>query len=102
MITESEVLEVLTFLQSDIGDEYRSSIQEFDDDKPMMDVTFACSDNMESWTYQTGSNEYTGSAYSFPHWSVVYLGKDDDADALKDMAAQVIDDLRDSIHSSNC
>lgn len=101
MITEIEVLEVLTLLQSEIGDDYQSSIQDFDcdNDEPMMDVTFACSDSMEDWTYQTGSNEYSGSAYSFPHWAVVYLGKYDDADALKDMAAQVIDDLQDLIHS---
>ena len=36
-------------------------------------LTIGLNDEGDEWSYQTGDNSFTGGAYSFPHWSVVYF-----------------------------
>lgn len=53
-----------------------------------MDVTIG-SDGTD-WTYQTGSNEYMGGAYHYPHWAVVSLTPRSNS---RDLAIDVRDQL---------
>lgn len=71
----SEVAHLLKALKREIGDEYRASE---DDTVPGMLVTVGAEPaegpgGGVSWGYQTGDNSYTGGAYGFPHWAVIYL-----------------------------
>jgi hypothetical protein len=49
--------------------------------------------NGDSWGWQTGDNSFTGGAYSYPHWGVVYIFEDTTADDLAKEALDQIDDL---------
>jgi len=49
-------------------------------DAPTIGLTVAISADGTEWNYQTGDNSYTGGAYGLPHWAVVELGADTDAD----------------------
>lgn len=92
----TEWKKLLTALQKDIGDDYRTTLDTFDDESdPGMDVTIATTDG-ESWSYQTGDNSYSGSAYHFQHWAVIYLYRDSDIDELVD---DVIDQLCELFYS---
>ena len=66
-----DLTHLLISLKREIGDEYRCS-DDSDDSLPGMLVTIGA-DATGSWSYQTGDNSYTGGAYSFPHWALVYL-----------------------------
>jgi hypothetical protein len=62
---------LLRLLKRDIGDDYRVEGCE-DTSYPMMTVTFGLDTNGE-WAYQTGDNSFSGGAYGFAHWGVIYL-----------------------------
>lgn len=62
---------LLRSLKPYIGNEYRCT-DDSDDKVPGMVVTFGLSTDGE-WSYQTGDNSYSGGAYGFPHWGLVYL-----------------------------
>ena len=64
-----DIRALLVALKADIGDEYK--VDE-DDTIPTMMVTIGANSQGE-WSYQTGDNSYTGGAYGFPHWAIVYL-----------------------------
>jgi hypothetical protein len=75
---------------ADIADDYRSSIQDAGEDEPMMDLTIATDDDVSSWSFQTGDNSFTGGAYGFPHWAVLYLSRDTNPhEAAEDAANQL-------------
>jgi hypothetical protein len=86
---EPEFKALLKTLIQDIGDEYRAS-DDPEDSEPGMQVTIATNETAEKWSYQTGDNSYTGSAYGLPHWAVLSLYRDSDCGEL---AKQAIDDL---------
>lgn len=46
-----------------------------------------------AWSYQTGDNSFTGGAYGFQHWAVVWIGEDTKAGELAAEALDQIDDL---------
>jgi len=41
-------------------------------------LTIACSENGNSWNFQTGDNSYTGGVYGLPHWAVTSIQPDSD------------------------
>ena len=47
---------------------------------------------------QTGDNSYTGSAYGYPHWAVVYIGL---GDKPKDVARDIQNQISELWHGSN-
>ena len=77
-----EIIEMLKLLIADIDDDCRSEGRDDDNDEPSMDCTFATNDAFDAWAYQTGDNSYTGSCYSLPHWAVITLGQDSNAEEL--------------------
>lgn len=87
-ITIKEVRELLISLKSDICDDYRIDDE---DSIPGMVVTIGYSPN-GNWNYQTGDNSFTGGAYGYPHWAVVYLYRRSNCTTL---ARDVIDELYD-------
>ncbi len=67
-------------LKKQIGDEYRCSLDDVpfadkDAGPPSMDVTIGWTPETGSYAFQTGDNSYTGGAYGYPHWAVVYLDR---------------------------
>lgn len=84
-ITIKDVRELLISLKSDICDDYRIDDQ---DDLPGMMVTIGYSNG--DWGYQTGDNSFSGGAYGYPHWAVVYLYRRSNCRTL---ARDVIDQL---------
>lgn len=70
----NELRRLFIALKQDIGDDYRCTL---DDGRcpPSMDVTVGWEPEDGSWNYQTGDNSYTGGAYGYRHWAVVYLDR---------------------------
>ena len=89
----NEVESLLKGLKKDIGDDYRASE---DDEVPGMLVTVGAESGEDgiSWGYQTGDNSYTGGAYGFQHWAVIYLYRRSNCKALaKDAVEQLFDQM---------
>lgn len=36
-------------------------------------VTFGANDDLTEWDWQSGDNSFSGGAYFYPHWGVVYF-----------------------------
>ncbi len=66
-------------LKQGIRDDYRCSLDYGpggdDSGPPSMDVTIGWDPETGDWNYQTGGNDYTGGAYGYQHWAVVYLDR---------------------------
>lgn len=89
----TSMIELVTFLITTIGDEYRSSTSEPNDETASMDLTIGA-DN-DGWSYQTGDNSYTGGAYSYASrlWAVVTLDRDSKPeDVADDIISQLDED----------
>ena len=69
---------LLRLLKRDIDDDYRAYE---DSETPSMLVTFGL-DADGNWSYQTGDNSYTGGAYGYAHWGLVYLDRRSNCKAL--------------------
>ena len=67
-----EIRALLVSLKKDIGDDYRASFDDDEDNMPGMSVTVGA-DEEGNWSYQTGDNSYTGGAYGMPFWGVISL-----------------------------
>lgn len=85
-----DIEQLLKALKKDIGNEYRASE---DDTLPSMVVTIGADEPEVAgeaipWNYQTGDNSYTGGAYGFPHWAVIYLYRRSNCKALAADAVQ--------------
>ena len=85
----SGIADLIRDVQADISPEYRA----FDgDDEPGIQLTVACDDAGEDYSYQTGDNSYTGGAYHYPHWAVVGVYEDSGPEALaREIASQLAD-----------
>lgn len=88
--TIKETASLLKHLKGYIHDDSRA-FDDSEDDTPSMVVTIACNNDGE-WDYQTGDNSYSGAAYSYPHWAVVYLFRNSNC---RDLARQAVSDLKD-------
>ena len=87
--TIKEVSALIRAVKSEISDEYRA----FDNDEiPGIQLTIACDDDMNEWTYQTGDNSYSGSCYLLPHWAVAGIYRNSNS---RDIARELISDLTD-------
>ena len=75
----------------EIQDDYRAT-EDPDDDTPGMLLTIGTNDEASSWSYQTGDNSFTGGAYGFPHWALLYLARDSNPSELaRDAQSQIAD-----------
>lgn len=85
-----DIEQLLKRLKKEIGNEYRASEE---DTLPSMLVTVGAAEPEITgedipWGYQTGDNSYTGGAYGFPHWAVIYLYRRSNCKALAADAVQ--------------
>jgi len=46
--------------------------------------------NGNEWSYQTGDNSFTGGAYSFQYWAVVWFDKET---TIEDLYSDLIEDI---------
>lgn len=83
-----ELAALFVHLKRHIDDDYRVEFQE--DDIPTMQVTIGCDLDTGGWSYQTGDNSFTGGAYGYPVWAVVYLQRRSNS---RDLAHDVISQL---------
>ena len=60
-------------LKPTIGDEYRASEFDSEDDPPSMLLTVGWSAESGDWSWQTGDNSYSGGAYHYPTWATVAI-----------------------------
>ena len=80
-----DVRALLVDLKPCINDDYL----EDGETVPSMMVTIGANANGE-WGYQTGDNSYTGGAYSYPFWGVVYLTRRSNSTELaRDIVNQI-------------
>jgi len=63
---------------------------EDESDAPYLELTIACSDDGQAWSYQTGDNSYTGGAYSLPHWAVTSIDLDT---TMSELYAEIVSQL---------
>lgn len=75
-----EMVELVKALIPTISDDCRTSDE---DEEPSIQLTVGI-DDKGHWNYQTGDNSFTGGAYGFQHWSVVYLCKDSKPEDVAD------------------
>ena len=75
-------------LKQTIDDDCRIELQE--DDVPTLQVTIGFDPETGEWSYQTGDNSFTGGAYGFPVWAVVYLQRRSNS---RDLAHEVISQI---------
>lgn len=87
---------LLIGLKPEIADDYRCT-DRCTDETPGMCVTIGArinDDNEVEWSYQTGDNSFTGCAYGYRHWSVIYLARrSNSAELAKDAANELIDEI---------
>lgn len=88
-LNKTNLVKLFRKLKTHIGDDFRASE---DDTAPSMQVTIAW-DGKDKWTYQTGDNSYTGSAYSYKHWAVVSLYRRSNSKLLARDVLQQLDEL---------
>ena len=89
-----EVASLLRSLKKQIADDYRAS-DDVDDNRPGMSVTIGTND-MISWTYQTGDNSYSGSCYSCKSWGVISLYRNSNC---LELAKQAVDEMAEAHYS---
>ena len=78
--TIKELRNLLIALKPQIADDYRAT-DDSEETLPGMCVTIGAN-KAGNWNYQTGDNSFTGGAYSFPYWAVVYLYRRSDSREL--------------------
>lgn len=77
-----DLAELIKQLKPTIGDEYRASEFDSEDDLPSMLLTVGWSAESGDWSWQTGDNSYTGGAYFYPTWATVAIYRRSDSKEL--------------------
>ncbi len=68
-----DLAELIKSLKPTIGDEYRASEFDSEDDLPSMLLTVGWSAESGDWDWQTGDNSYSGGAYFHSTWATVAI-----------------------------
>jgi hypothetical protein len=63
------------------------------DNPETLQMTFA-SDDLETFTFQSGDNSFSGACYGLKHWGVVELAWDSD---LKELAIDAVAQIADAV-----
>ena len=93
-MTIKERTSLLISLKSDIEDDFRCD-DSMEDDEPGICVTIGADSVRGPWSYQTGDNSYTGGAYGFKHWAIVYLYRDSNC---RNLAKDAIEEIGESVY----
>ena len=60
----------------------------------LLTIGAGVSDDDVDWSWQSGDNSYTGGAYSYPNWGVVWFSPEMTG---KEYAKEIVDDLVNSL-----
>ena len=71
MINGKNLTDLIEFLKTD--DFY----SEYVNSEEGLQLTIGCNEDKE-FNWQTGDNSFTGGAYLYPHWAVIYVTQDSD------------------------
>ncbi len=86
--TIEDLSALIRSIKPDICDEYVDE----PDGTPYIDLTIGAHVSKPGWSYQTGDNSFTGGAYGYPHWGVVSVTRDCNAQELaRDIQSQLLD-----------
>lgn len=85
----ADMVRLVAALIPDIRDDYRAT-DDLDDNEPGMCLTVGA--DADGWGYQTGDNSFTGGAYGFATWAVVYLSRDSSPASVAAEILHAIDD----------
>lgn len=82
-------------LKPSIRDDYRAYADEpgMDDENiPSVLLTIGWDAESGEWSWQTGDNSFSGSAYFFPHWGIVAVyRRSNSLDLARDIRSQLAD-----------
>ena len=92
-LTITALYPLLRAVKSEISDEYRAFQ---DDDRPGIQITIGTNSDLSEWTYQTGDNSFTGSAYFYPIWAVDGVYRDTNC---RDLARSLIEQALEQSYS---
>ncbi len=81
------VPQVQSILEDYLADTHKSV------DAETLQMTFA-SDDLETFTFQSGDNSYSGACYGLRNWGVVELGTDSDC---KELAIDAVEQIADAV-----
>lgn len=90
-----DLAELIKQLKPTIGDEYRSSEFDPEDDLPSMLLTVGWSAESGDWNWQTGDNSYSGGAYFYPTWATVAIYRRSNS---KELARDIRNQLSEAIY----
>jgi hypothetical protein len=87
--TISDLSALVKSVKSDICEDFRAFE---DDDQPGIQLTIGHNPDSGDWSYQTGDNSYSGSAYGYPNWAVVGVyRRSNSRDVARDILSQLHD-----------
>lgn len=85
--TIKELASLVRHVKAYISDDYRAFEE---DEEPGIQLTIGWNAETGSWSYQTGDNSYTGSAYHYPIWAVAGVYRRSNS---REVARDLIDEL---------
>ncbi len=86
----TDMVALVDALIPEIGDDYRATDDPYDNE-PGMQLTIGA--DADGWSYQTGDTSFTGGAYDYADWAIVYLSRDSDPGEVAD---DIIGQLREA------
>jgi hypothetical protein len=95
-ITNEVKTDLKKLIELNIGNwqSYLDESQSSEDlDQPDGQLTIGLNDKGDEWNYQTGDNSFTGGAYCFAHWAVVYFYKDTESEDLFEELTEEIENI---------
>jgi hypothetical protein len=85
-INTAELIILILDLRKDI----EPYMVEEEGDEPSIQLTVGWSHKTGNWGWQSGDNSFTGGAYGFPHWGIVYItSTGDEAELALDLKDQI-------------
>ena len=91
MITQKELYPLVKAVKDDIEYDFLA-FQE--DEEPGIQLTIGYDPKDDTWSYQTGDNSFSGSAYHYPIWGVVGVYKNSNCrEIAKDIIGQIAEQM---------
>jgi hypothetical protein len=84
--TIKELSALIKAVKQSIDNDCRASD---DNEDTLPGIQLTCGINYQGeWSYQTGDNSYTGSAYGYPYWAVISVYRRSNS---RDLAREILD-----------
>jgi hypothetical protein len=93
---QESLARLLGQIKTQIDEDCRAS-DDPSDETPGISVTISINEDCDTWSYQTGDNNYSGGCYGHPYWGVGAVYEDSDCQQI---VSELIDDLAAQIEFS--